>query len=119
RGYFTIQLGQNTGVFADASTELGGFGPGGPTFGGAGGNSNVTEQQLNSCELRASLAGYRSDSIPMFNIRQLNRNDVGTIVLHYIGNVQGLTTSATSALAPKDARKAFERGSKDIDSNKP
>jgi tetratricopeptide (TPR) repeat protein len=30
--------------------------------------------------------------------------------MHRIGNVQGLTISATSALAPKDGRKAFERG---------
>ena len=40
-------------------------------------------------------------------------------VLHYFGNVQGLTTSATSALAPKDAKRAFERGTKALDSNKP
>jgi tetratricopeptide (TPR) repeat protein len=77
------------------------------------------EMQLASCEMRASLAGYRSDSIPMFNIRPLNRNDIGTIILHYFGNVQGLTTSATSALAPKDAKKAFERATKAIQKNDP
>jgi tetratricopeptide (TPR) repeat protein len=36
--------------------------------------------------------------------------NVGTITLHPLQKAQGLTTSATSALAPKDARKAFDRG---------
>jgi tetratricopeptide (TPR) repeat protein len=121
RGYFSIQLGINTGVFNDASTntmELGTGGLGG--FNGGGPNSaSSSESQYASCEIRASLAGFRSDSLPLFNIRPLNRNDVGVIVLHNYANVQGLTTSATSALAPKDARKSFERGKKALESNKP
>jgi tetratricopeptide (TPR) repeat protein len=37
--------------------------------------------------------------------------DIGRLVLHRMGHVEGLTISATSAMAPKDARKAFEKGS--------
>jgi hypothetical protein len=31
-----------------------------------------------------------------------------------MGQVEGLTISATSAMAPKDARKAYEKGSKKL-----
>ena len=123
RGYFSFMIGQNVGIFADASTDisstLGGAGAlAGGGFGNSGGG-NLSSMDLSSCELRASLAGYRSDSIPMFNIRPLNRNDVGVIVLHNFANTPGLTTSATTALAPKDARRSFERGTKALESNKP
>ncbi|HME06229.1 MAG TPA: tetratricopeptide repeat protein, partial [Bryobacteraceae bacterium] len=34
----------------------------------------------------------------------------GTLVLHRLGNVEGFTISATTAMAPKDAKKAFDKG---------
>jgi tetratricopeptide (TPR) repeat protein len=83
------------------------------------GNVGFQESQYAACEMRASLPGYRSDSVPLFNIRPLNRNDVGVIFLHSYANTPGLTTSATTALAPRDARRSFERGSKALQSNKP
>jgi tetratricopeptide (TPR) repeat protein len=36
--------------------------------------------------------------------------DIGRLVLHRVGHVEGLTISATSAMAPKDAQKAYEKG---------
>jgi tetratricopeptide (TPR) repeat protein len=36
--------------------------------------------------------------------------EIGTIVLHRNGNVEGTTVSLTSLLAPKDAQKAFQKG---------
>jgi tetratricopeptide (TPR) repeat protein len=63
-----------------------------------------------ACDLRASLPGYRSDLISMSSRRNLDDPNVGTIFLHRLANVEGLTTSATAALAPKDAKKAFEKG---------
>jgi len=41
-----------------------------------------------------------------------NMMDVGTIVLHPISKVTGTTVSATNMRAPKDAKKAMERGDK-------
>jgi tetratricopeptide (TPR) repeat protein len=35
---------------------------------------------------------------------------VGTIVLHHLGNVQGTTISITTELAPKNARKDYQKG---------
>ena len=63
-----------------------------------------------ACDLRANLAGFRSDSISLAGRRNLDDPNVGTITLHSLANYEGLTTSATSSLAPKDAKKAFENG---------
>jgi tetratricopeptide (TPR) repeat protein len=125
KGYFNIQLGANIGVFADASTDIAstGFGQpriGAPAFGNtAGSGRDVSENQLWNCEIRASLAGYRSDTISLATRRAMDHNDLGTIVLHNYGKVEGLTTSATSAQASKDARKSFDKGKKALEGNRP
>ncbi|HWZ34378.1 MAG TPA: tetratricopeptide repeat protein [Bryobacteraceae bacterium] len=105
KGHFTFTLGQEMGVMADASeasnrNEATGANP----MGG------VRESQLAGCELRAVFAGFRSNVISLAGKQYMGDADVGTIILHRMNNVEGLTISATSALAPKDARKAYERG---------
>jgi TolA-binding protein len=62
------------------------------------------------CDLRASLAGYRSDVISLAGRSNLDEPNVGTIFLHRRAAFEGSTVSATSALAPKDARKNYEKG---------
>jgi tetratricopeptide (TPR) repeat protein len=42
--------------------------------------------------------------------RSLDNPDIGTIHLHRLANVEGYTFSITTAQAPKDARKAYEKG---------
>jgi len=115
RGRFSIQLGQNQFVFADAS--VGGYGgtgfPGsqsssGGVLGPMGGG--VSERDLSMCEIRASLAGYQSDQISLAGRRFMDRPDIGTIVLHRYGNVEGATISVTAMSAPKDAVKSFDKG---------
>jgi tetratricopeptide (TPR) repeat protein len=83
------------------SSGAGGFG--GPQGG-------LTERDLMGCELRASLAGFRSDMINLTGRRLLDNPDVGTIILHRLAGVEGLTISATSLQAPKDAKKAYQKG---------
>jgi tetratricopeptide (TPR) repeat protein len=61
------------------------------------------------CDLRASLAGFRSDVMHLDARHSLDNPEVGTIVLRRLANVEGLTISATSALAPKDAKNAFQK----------
>jgi tetratricopeptide (TPR) repeat protein len=111
RGYFSIQLGaNNTEALQDASTS--GF----PDFGDPGGANSrfggggISERQLMNCELRASLAGFQSQAISLANRRSLDNPDLGTILLHRIGASEGTTVSATTLAAPKDARKAYEKG---------
>jgi tetratricopeptide (TPR) repeat protein len=49
---------------------------------------------------------------------QFGNADVGTIVLHRIGHVEGFTISATSAMAPSKAKKLFEQGREEEKKNK-
>jgi len=125
KGRFSFQLGQNNQTMADASTSsadgvfgAGGMGSprGGMSAPGMGGRQ-INERDLMGCELRASLAGFRSDVVSLAGRRSLDNPDVGTLVLHRLANVEGFTFSATSAFAPKDARKAYEKG-KDLNKKK-
>ena len=118
KGRFSFQLGQNNYSYTDAS-QSGSYDPMSGMSGGRsagmenrGMNSGVRERDLVGCEIRASLPGFRSDTVSLANRRSLDNPDVGTIVLHRLGNVEGLTISATTLEAPKDARKAFEKGRK-------
>ena len=73
---------------------------------GGGGNSSV----LMGCELRAQLNGYRSNAVQLAQRRSMDDPDVGTIFLHRMGQDEGSMVSMTSMMAPKDAKKAFEKG---------
>ncbi len=125
KGRFSFQLGdKNSLAFADASTSpasdgafgrglnSGGFGPraspGGPranTFG---------RVDLSGCELRAVLPGYRSESVQLNQRSVFDKPDVGVIILHRIAKGQGISVSATSLAAPKQARKAYEKALKEL-----
>jgi tetratricopeptide (TPR) repeat protein len=125
KGRFSFQLGQNQGVLQDASmgSTGGGFGGGGfgnqggglgsnrSDMGGFGGSRNgISERDLSGCDIRAALPGFRSDVINLSGRRAFDNPDLGTIILHRMGNVEGVTISATSLNAPKDAKKAYEKG---------
>ena len=118
KGHFSFQMGQELGVLPDASEDnmsRPGMPPGASNSGmgsmGSMGRSGLGQNSMMmTCELRASLAGYRSDTVNLAMHQSLDNPDVGTILLHRLGNVQGLTISATSMSAPKDAKKAYEKG---------
>lgn len=120
KGRFSFQLGQNQNLMADASYGSGSD-LGGPSmdrmgrssssnFPTAPGTRNYSERDLMGCELRANLPGYRSEPVNLSGRRVLDNPDVGTILLRKLGNVEGFTYSLTSASAPKDAKKAYEKG---------
>ncbi|MBL0157461.1 MAG: tetratricopeptide repeat protein [Bryobacterales bacterium] len=113
KGRFSVTLGQNNIVMPDASIS----GPNdtfgsnstrsvqtGPTSGG------MSERQLMGCEFRADLPGFRSDVLQLSGRRLMDNPEVGTLILHRLSNVEGFTFSMTSASAPKDSRKAYEKG---------
>ena len=117
KGRFSFELGRNMGVMPDASvgsdTGIGGFGTersATTDVSGPMGRRGITERDLMGCEIRATLPGFRSDAVQLANRRMLDNPDVGTIILRRLGKVEGFTFSATSALAPKDAKKAIEKG---------
>lgn len=136
KGRFSFELGRNPTMFMDASTS-GTMGPGegmpgmGPSttargqtgaMGGMGRAGAMTgavnERMLMGCELRASLPGYRSDTISLAGRRVMDNPDVGTVILHRLANVEGTIVSANSLAAPKDARKAFDKAREAIRKNK-
>ncbi|MCU1337389.1 MAG: repeat-containing protein [Bryobacterales bacterium] len=128
KGHFSFNLGQNNAIFADASTgnfsepgQQGGFSSSMSSNSGATGgmgNSNPDSAYWD-CEIRARLPGYRSDTISLAGRRMLDSPDIGTIVLYPLSKIEGLTASATSSQAPKDARKAYEKGLDNVKKNKP
>ncbi len=119
KGRFQFQLGQNQAMMQDASVGSasdgifggqGGFGGsqrGGSTMGNQRG---ISERDLMGCELRAVLPGFRSDMVNLSGRRAFDNPDVGTIVLHRLAGVEGTSISMVAMQAPKDAKKAFDKG---------
>jgi len=61
------------------------------------------------CTVRASLAGYRSTSLQIANRNMTDDPDIGTVKLLRDEHASGTALSATSASAPKEALKAYEK----------
>lgn len=62
------------------------------------------------CKLEADAPTFRSDRIELTGHRALDNPDLGIIVLHRLTGDPGLSVSATTLAAPRDARKAWEKG---------
>ncbi len=126
KGRFSFQIGQTSGIMQDASED----GPGLPgtsrpatsIASGVGSQQpqlpNVPDMQLANCDLRAVLAGFRSDTVSLGARRLLDDPNVGTIMLHRLANVEGSAVSMTSLQAPKEARRAYDRALQDLRRNK-
>ena len=104
KGNFNFMVGgQNSAVFADASVAS-------PSITGPGPQSGINERSLTGCEIRANLPGFLSDSIILGFRGALDDPEIGVIHLQRLANVEGYTFSLTTALAPKEARRAYEKG---------
>jgi tetratricopeptide (TPR) repeat protein len=122
KGRFNITLGGQQPMMVGADASMGslneGFDGRSGGFGGMGGgpgSMGITERELMGCELRAVLPGYLSENVQLSGRRFMDNPDLGTILMRRLGKVEARTVSMTSATAPKDARKAFEKG---LDRNK-
>jgi tetratricopeptide (TPR) repeat protein len=117
KGYFSIELGARNAVIQDAS-EIGSSrnwnasgGTAGSVVTGQAGGSHSPERKYMGCDLQARLAGYRSQTVPLSGRRPMDNPEVGTILLHRVGPAEeGRTISAVSLAAPKDARRAYDKG---------
>jgi tetratricopeptide (TPR) repeat protein len=127
KGYFTISINTSSQFqFGDpeGSAETGG-GSGFNMIGSVRSrlpqNSSSLTAALSGCEIRASLAGFHSSSvaIPLGELGStVGPVNVGTIVLQRMGKEQGVTVSATSLNAPKEAKKAYDKGHRELTNNK-
>jgi tetratricopeptide (TPR) repeat protein len=107
-GSFSMQLGSRNNELLDASAD-------GDARHGLSGNApaemGIPRTELSNCEVRASLSGFRSDVVTLVARDTFAGTiDVGSIVVERIGKVEDMTISATPYKAPKDARKAYEKG---------
>jgi len=116
KGRFSFQVGDSSDVMQDASeddsNQAGRSGQ--PVTGSAGvagapPQSSPAKMRLDNCDLRAVLAGFRSDTISLAGRHLMDDPNVGTIVLHRLVDVEGTVVSVTSLQAPKDARRAYEK----------
>jgi len=126
QGRFSFQVGQTAGIIQDASEDGAGMPgtmrPPASMINGSGlqqvQQPNTPDRLLANCDLRAVLAGYRSDNISLGMRRVMDDPNVGTIVLHRLAEVEGSAISVTSLQAPKEARRAYEKAREDLRKNK-
>jgi tetratricopeptide (TPR) repeat protein len=108
-GRFSIELSQKLAVTPDAS--VGSYESGDPTSPfPSSPMRTIDTRRLLGCEVRASLVGYRSDVARLAGPEMMDSQNLGTLILHRLVNVEGTTISATSLQAPKDAKKAYSKG---------
>jgi hypothetical protein len=109
-GDFSMELGSRTDSFVDASGDRT------APFGGKPKDSTmgIPRRDLTSCELRASVSGFHSEAVSLVGLDVLGRSiDVGVLVVRRTAKVEGNTLDATPYLAPKEARRAYEKGLED------
>jgi hypothetical protein len=116
-GYFAVSLGDEKGVFQDSSEDterpmrtLGSISGSGSSTSSGMGSGISGDRRFSNCDIRAKLSGYRSQSISLTTHRAMDNPDIGVIVLQRMGKDEGTTVSMVSLAAPKEARKAFEKG---------
>jgi tetratricopeptide (TPR) repeat protein len=128
-GRFSFQWGGDRSMSVTDASDAGSGRSGSPSSGGfgssqsAGGANTLAADpfgnRMMNCELRASAAGFSSDTASLVNRKAADNPDVGTIVLHRLAGVEGSSISVTSMLAPKDAKKAYAQGLQSLLKNKP
>ena len=106
-GDFSMQMGPRFDSFLDASG-----GPGSQEgVARTASTDGIPRRDLRNCELRASAAGFRSDSLSLVDLTPSGSAiDVGAIVIQRATKIKGMTLSAIPYKAPSNARKAYEKG---------
>jgi hypothetical protein len=105
-GDFSMQLGSRADSFPEASVD--------PTSPFSGNSKDslmgIPRRELMRCELRASAFGFRSRDINLLDLDSGANVDVGVIVVQRVTKIEGSTVSAIPYKAPKEARKAYDKG---------
>jgi len=108
RGAFGFEMGHDDMVTSAADTGAAILNPNAVIVSSdPGANLNSPYRE---CELRANLPGYRSDVVSLATYRADGNTDIGTIILHKMGDVEGRVISANTAGAPKNAAREYDKG---------
>ncbi|HUE44098.1 MAG TPA: tetratricopeptide repeat protein [Candidatus Sulfotelmatobacter sp.] len=86
---------------------------------GPGDAQNKALAQFVGCNVQAALPGFDSNSLTIANRNLTDDPNIGTITLKPAESAVGSSVSATTAAAPKDAVKAFEKARSEWIENKP
>jgi len=106
-GSFSMDLGSRFGTVLDASAD----GSTRQDRSSRTTQNGIPRSELANCELRASATGFHSDVLTLFARDSFSGSiNVGDIVVQRLTKVDGMTISAATYKAPKDARKAYEKG---------
>jgi hypothetical protein len=106
-GDFSMELGSRTDSFPEGSADAA------SPFGVSSKDSvmGIPRRELTTCELRVSASGFHPRVVSLLDVDNFGaRIDVGVIVVQRGAKPEGMTVSAIPYKAPKDARKAYERG---------
>ncbi len=104
-GDFSMQLGAMSSTLLDASGDTQ------DVVANKTPEMGISRHELINCELRASISGFRSDVVNLMDFAPASSNmDVGPIVVHRTEKIKGMTLNAAAYNAPKDARRALEKG---------
>lgn len=87
---------------------MGGFGG----FGSSGGES------LTGCDVRISAGGFMPVDVPITDTASLGTIEIGVLQLQRISPAAPGSVSATSLMVPNNARKEYDQGMKDLQSNR-
>jgi hypothetical protein len=107
RGDFSMELGSMNDPYIDATGDRS------PQYGQASRvpRTGISRLELTNCELRASVSGFHSSVVSLVDLTPGSSSmDVGAIVVHRATKIEGMTLSAAPYMAPKDARRAYEKG---------
>ena len=121
KGYFQFSLGagpqgnednsaSNSGPLSMPGDGLQSMGLGESQMGGS-------QRSLAGCEVQVRVPGYQPLTQPITDHADITGIDMGTMHLARIAGVTGSSISVTSLQVPNNARKEFEKGEKDIQSN--
>ena len=121
RGNFRFALGAGTQANFDYSAAE--EAPSSSTFSGMNipgeySGFGTGSGSLAGCDVRISIPGYVPLDFPITDPASLSIIDVGVLELRRIGAMPTGTVSATSLAVPDNARKEYEQGVKDLNSDR-
>jgi tetratricopeptide (TPR) repeat protein len=111
-GDFTMQMGSNSNSFVDATGRADSDSASQQTPAAKRASmEGIPRRDLMDCELKATVGGFRSNSISLAELTPSDRSiDVGAIVVERVAKIKGMTLDARPYKAPPNARKAYEKG---------
>jgi tetratricopeptide (TPR) repeat protein len=107
RGDFSMQLGSPADSFPEASPDS--ASP--SSVPNKNSDMGIPRHELTNCDVRVSASGFYSHTVSLMEVDTFGSNiDLGVIVVKRATKVEGSTLSAIPYKAPKDARRAYEKG---------